>query len=176
MFVINTGQGCPSIDPAFPHEHCPKQTDTEYITEFSVWSIAGSPLIVATDVRNMTDIMNKILLNTEVIAINQQNETPAGSLLMQTDCDLNVTNACRIFTRHLNDGNIAVLLLNLADIEHNISVQFSLLGMNWDNTTNVQIRDLWQHKDLGDFIGSFQSNVEPHGVVFTKMIAMHNHQ
>jgi len=41
-------------------EHCPGQTDTEYRTEFSMWSIAGSSLIVATDIRNMTDIMKEV--------------------------------------------------------------------------------------------------------------------
>ena len=35
-------------------------TDTEYRTEFSLWSIMGSSLIVATDVRNMTDIMKEV--------------------------------------------------------------------------------------------------------------------
>ena len=51
--------------------HCPGQTDTEYRTEFSLWSLGASSLIVATDVRNMTDIMKEVLLNTEVIAVNQ---------------------------------------------------------------------------------------------------------
>ena len=41
-------------------EHCPGQTDTEYRTEFSMWSIAASSLIVATDIRNMTDIMKEV--------------------------------------------------------------------------------------------------------------------
>lgn len=51
--------------------HCPEQTDTEYRTEFSLWSLGASSLIVATDVRNMTDIMKEVLLNAEVIAVNQ---------------------------------------------------------------------------------------------------------
>ena len=41
-------------------EHCPGQTDAEYRTEFSMWSIAASSLIVATDIRNMTDIMKEV--------------------------------------------------------------------------------------------------------------------
>ena len=43
----------------------------EYRTEFSLWSLGASSLIVATDVRNMTDIMKEVLLNTEIIAVNQ---------------------------------------------------------------------------------------------------------
>jgi len=45
--------------------------DIEYITQFSFWSLLASPLIVATDIRNMTDIKKGILLNAEVIAIDQ---------------------------------------------------------------------------------------------------------
>ena len=35
-------------------------TDTEYRTEFAMWCIMGSSLIVATDIRNMTDIMKEV--------------------------------------------------------------------------------------------------------------------
>ncbi len=39
------------------------------VTEFSFWSLFGAPLLVATDLRNLTD--KKQILNSEVIAINQ---------------------------------------------------------------------------------------------------------
>ena len=42
------GAGCAGV------AHCPGQTDDEYKTEFVVWSLTQSPLIVDTDVRNMT--------------------------------------------------------------------------------------------------------------------------
>lgn len=35
-------------------------TDTEYKTEFSLWCIMSAPLLVVTDVRNMTDIMKEV--------------------------------------------------------------------------------------------------------------------
>ena len=51
------GQGCKDHTSMV---HCPGQTDEEYKTEFTMWSIIGSPLIVSTDVRNMTDIMKEV--------------------------------------------------------------------------------------------------------------------
>ena len=33
--------------------------DTEYRTEFSIWCILAAPLLVATDVCNLTDIMKE---------------------------------------------------------------------------------------------------------------------
>ena len=56
-FIYTDGEGCSDDKPL---EHCPGQTDTEYITEFIMWCMMGSPLIVATDIRNMTDIMKKV--------------------------------------------------------------------------------------------------------------------
>lgn len=50
-------QGCPNGSKL---EHCPGQTDAEYRTEFSIWSITASNLLVATDIRNMTDIMKEV--------------------------------------------------------------------------------------------------------------------
>ena len=57
---------------AKPGDLCPKQTLEEYRTEFTIWAMASSPLLVLTDVRNLTAIQREVLLNTEVIAIDQQ--------------------------------------------------------------------------------------------------------
>lgn len=40
--------------------------------------MAAAPLLVATDVRNMTSTMKAILLNTEVIAVQQDMLGKAG--------------------------------------------------------------------------------------------------
>ena len=52
-------QGC--LIPV-PGKFCPGQTDEEYRTEFSLWSIANSALLVATDVRNLTDLQKEVRL------------------------------------------------------------------------------------------------------------------
>ena len=44
-FVMTGGQGC--ADGVAGHR-CPGMTDTEYITEATLWTIVASPLIVAT--------------------------------------------------------------------------------------------------------------------------------
>ena len=54
------GQGC---EDKTPMVHCPGMTDMEYQTEFTLWCIMGSSLIVSTDIRNMTDIMKKVCLS-----------------------------------------------------------------------------------------------------------------
>ena len=58
--------------------HCPGMTDTEYRTEFTLWCLMSAPLLVVTDVRNMTSIMKEVLLNKDLIKINQDTTGPGG--------------------------------------------------------------------------------------------------
>ena len=51
------GEGCANKTPLV---HCPGQTDIEYRTEFTMWCMMASSLIVSTDIRNMTNIMKEV--------------------------------------------------------------------------------------------------------------------
>jgi hypothetical protein len=50
-----------------------------YKTEFVLWSLTQSPLIVDTDVRNMSAIMTHALLNDELVALHQSTATAPGT-------------------------------------------------------------------------------------------------
>lgn len=47
------------------------QTNTEYTSYFSLWSISKAPLLIGGDITNMSQATLDIYLNREVIAINQ---------------------------------------------------------------------------------------------------------
>ena len=170
-FLMTGGQGCSSTFNNDEYLHCPGQTDVEYMSEFAIYAIAGSPLIVATDIRNMTDIMKKVLLNDEIIAVNQQDSTPVGNLLYYWSCDSKTKDVCQVWTRKLQDGSIAVCALNIDDESHGIKIEFDRLNMNWDNNTKVNIRDLWEHTNIGSFTGSYEPEIVPHGNFFGKLTA-----
>ena len=85
---------------------CPGQTDVEYRTEFSMWAIMASSLLVATDIKNMSDakrevgyfltaiptvlaIALQIILNKEIIAVNQDS---LGNYSYLCLCTLNFQN------------------------------------------------------------------------------------
>ena len=42
-----------------------------YVTEYSIWALAGGEIIVSSDPRNMSDLQKKLWLNEEVIAMYQ---------------------------------------------------------------------------------------------------------
>lgn len=52
-----------------PMVHCPGQTDVEYRTEFTMWCMMSSPLIVSTDIRNMTKSLNGKTIDIRVNGI-----------------------------------------------------------------------------------------------------------
>jgi len=109
----------------------------------------------------ISDLQKKILLNTEVIAINQD-ITPQGRP---------IPHDSRIWSRNLSDGSIAVALYNEADSQMSLNVKFSQLG--WTDTTKAKVRDLWLHADKGSFVGYYPSKgnvtVEPHQTVVLRL-------
>jgi hypothetical protein len=58
-------------------------TNDEYITHFSLWAIMKSPLIIGCDITNMSAETQNILMNTEVIAINQDPLGQQGYVVSQ---------------------------------------------------------------------------------------------
>jgi len=46
-------------------------TDSEYVTHFCLWAISKAPLLIGSDIRNMSAATLRILSNPEVIAVNQ---------------------------------------------------------------------------------------------------------
>lgn len=46
-------------------------TFTQYQSHFSLWAMFAAPLIIGTDVRNMSSETVEILMNKEIIAIDQ---------------------------------------------------------------------------------------------------------
>jgi len=161
-FLMTGGQGCENASGI-----CPGMTQTEYMTEFSIWAILQSPMLVATDPRIMTPNKKMILYNTEIIAVNQDPNGLPGSKVGNYDCDPNNSTTCSIWSKVLSDGSHAVVLFNRGEQSYDIVFDFGLIG--WANTT-LSIRDLWAHQELGVFNGTFTSpNIESHGVTMLKV-------
>ncbi len=104
----------------------------------------------------ISDLQKEILFNDEVIAINQD-ITPQGRPV--TDGDLT------LWTRKLSDGTVAVALYNENDTPQSIGFNSSAIGFG--SSVGFAVRDLWAHKDLGDFnTGVFAPiQVAPHEAV-----------
>ncbi len=112
--------------------------DIEYQSNMSLWSIMASPLIATNDVRNMNEETKRIILNDEVIAIDQD--------ILGKQAERKIKNdVWNVFVKPLANGDYAITVLNTSNSTQASAINFSDLGLN----DKYEIRDLWQHKNLG---------------------------
>ena len=135
-------------------------TDVEYRSHFSLWAMLAAPLMAGNDLRNMSPATSSILANRDVIAVNQD---PLGQQARRIarDGDLEV------WSKQLEDGGRAVVLLNRGVSARTITVRWPQLG--YPGSLKAFVRDLWAHADLGRYAGSLSRQVPPHGVVMLSL-------
>jgi len=74
----------------------------------------------------------------------------------------------QVYARVLTGGDVAVALYNEDEVEEEAGFDFELLG--WPTGTKASVRDLWLHKDLGEFTDAFPKvKVEPHSTMVLRL-------
>jgi alpha-galactosidase len=119
-----------------------------------------SPLIAGNDITSMSAATRDILLNKEVIAVNQDRLGQQGRRV-RDDGDQEV------WSKPLNDGSRAVILFNRAEKPAEIEVQWPEIGLT--RSVRASVRDLWNHKSMGNIAGRFAALVPAHGVIMVKV-------
>jgi alpha-galactosidase len=131
-------------------------TTEEYRAHFSLWAMLAAPLIAGNDLRDMKPEIREILTHKDVIAVDQDAAGIQGRRVRKSG-DLEV------WSKSLQDGSRAVVLLNRGTANAEISVAWEDLG--YPAHLGAKVRDLWQAKDLGEHKGTFSATVAPHSVV-----------
>ncbi len=135
-------------------------TTSESRAHFSLWCILAAPLMAGNDLSNMYQETLDILTNKEAIAVDQDSLGLQG-VKVRDDGDYEV------WVKQLADGSRAVVLFNRSDKQANITVTWVELG--YPSHVKAEVRDLWQHKNLGKFKRKFSSEVPSHDVVMIKV-------
>jgi alpha-galactosidase len=135
-------------------------TIPEYRAHFSFWALLAAPLIAGNDVRSMTPEIKEILTNADVIAVNQDKLGREGRRVAKSG-DLEV------WSKPLSDGSRAVILFNRGAAENEVSVNWVQIG--YPEHLSAKVRDLWMHKDVGSFTGTYSAKVPSHSVVMVKI-------
>jgi alpha-galactosidase len=131
-------------------------------THFSIWAMWSAPLIAGNDTTKMTgsDIASKVLLNTEVIAIDQD---PGNHWATRVTNTANL----QVYKKTLAAaGTHAVAIVNMTSSPASLTLNWSDVGL-----TNVTaIRDLWAHADVTPSgTGYTAPSVPAHGTVLLKI-------
>eukprot|EP01113_Clastostelium_recurvatum_P042802 TRINITY_DN6976_c0_g1_i2.p2 TRINITY_DN6976_c0_g1~~TRINITY_DN6976_c0_g1_i2.p2 ORF type:complete len:127 (-),score=19.29 TRINITY_DN6976_c0_g1_i2:47-427(-) len=99
---------------------------------------------------------------------NQKWSLGADGLIHSGDPNLCLAtgNPSQVWAGPLSDGSYAIILFNVAGATQNITVAWNQVFSIVPST--VSVRDLWAHKNLGQFSTGFSSEVPSHGVVMIK--------
>lgn len=137
-------------------------TDNEYRMQFSLWCLAGTPLIMGADIRGIKPEMKELLLNPELIRINQDEECRPPYLLGKRSVavqEADKENAVepirmvkdKLYTliKHLSDREFVLAYYNLFEEEREISCIFADAGVPYASGYGFRMRDVFTGEDLG---------------------------
>jgi alpha-galactosidase len=72
-----------------------------------------------------------------------------------------------VWSKEMQDGSRAVALLNRGPSSQDITVKWEQIG--YPGHLSAAVRDLWAHKDLGKFTGTFSTPVGSHAVMMVTL-------
>ena len=127
-------------------------TPDEQFTHMTLWSIFRSPLMFGGDLPSNDAFTLSLLTNDEVLAVDQHS-TGNHELFAEG-------NRVAWVASVPNSPDKYLALFNLDDHAP------ATLGVKWTQLNlsgKCAVRDLWQHKDLGESEGEFHAEVRPHG-------------
>ena len=134
-------------------------THNEYVVQFSLWCLIKAPLLIGSDVRNISKETLDILTNSEVIAVNQDPLGVQGHRFNMT------SDGAEVWAGPLADHSVAVVLLNSGGQTQNVTAHFTDIGVSG----TVSVRDLWAHQDQGTASGSITRSIDSHSAVMLRL-------
>lgn len=142
--------------------------ETEYITHFSMWAMMAAPLMAGNDLRDMDESTQKVLLNKEVIAVDQDPVGFQGRKYLDF-------GEHEIWLKGLTNNEWALCFLNRSKEEWSYECDWQdfkfSAGLNKLNTETKKysFRDLWKHNNLGITDIPYTFRIEAHGVVMLRL-------
>ena len=173
-------------------EHTTNLTRDEQLTLMNLWCIFRSPLMIGAELTKLDDFTRALLTNDEVLAltkngaqarlVSRTEETavwatrtvPCGAGAAVGDTD--ATGARAASPESIADFYIA--LFNLSDEPREVSVSVAevlqTLALPKETVTDLNIRDLWQHKQTGTVKrdGILSAELAPHASLLVRVHGM----
>ncbi len=145
-------------------------TESEYRAHFSMWCMLSAPLMAGNDLADMDESTKEILMNKEVIALDQD---PLGIPAMKF-IDFGERE---VWIKPLENDEFAYCFLNRGETDWDLDYDLTKEWLpdpdfGWKRYTipgDLNVRDLWKHKDLGKSDKPFKGTVPPHDVVVLRL-------
>ncbi|KAF9941837.1 hypothetical protein BGZ67_003927 [Mortierella alpina] len=149
----------------------------EQKSQFALWSIMASPLILSTDVKNLTPEQVAYLTNRDIIAIDQDPLGIQGRLAWRSDdSEVLVKPLQNVSTR-------AAAVLNKQSSTENVTVPFARLGYTFPPTTegcSLLVRELFSQSEVvykvqNPRTESFTTLLPPHATAIYRITTLTNY-
>eukprot|EP01064_Diplonema_japonicum_P003109 TRINITY_DN1204_c14_g1_i1.p1 TRINITY_DN1204_c14_g1~~TRINITY_DN1204_c14_g1_i1.p1 ORF type:complete len:423 (+),score=82.68 TRINITY_DN1204_c14_g1_i1:23-1270(+) len=134
-------------------------THEEDRTHFGAWCIVSSPLILGYDVSDdtVTEKVWDIIANKEAIAVNQAWAGHPGRLVVNTTSSTGEQGVSyQVWGKVLSGTSQAVFAFNNEPTVA-ITAEIDFTQFGFSATDSVAVRDIWNHKPLGTFVGSMSA-------------------
>ncbi|MGN0106622.1 MAG: glycoside hydrolase family 27 protein [Hominilimicola sp.] len=135
-------------------------SNTQYLQHFAMWAFMGSPLIIGADIRNIDKENKDILLNSGLIAINQDDECRPAFCVSDN-------GKSYVMARLLSKGRFALGLFNTTDDNESwessrLYVSFDDLGIHSSSGMAVRFTDAVTGEETGTYKDGCIFYVEPY--------------
>jgi alpha-galactosidase len=130
----------------------------EQRSQMTMWSIMAAPIMISSDVRSMSSETKELYLNKDMIAINQDSLGVQGHRISDV-------SGKQVWTKPLQNGDIAVALLNNNSSTQTVECNFADIGVEGE----VEVRDAWKKKDLGA-LSHVSVELPAHGSALLRLI------
>jgi hypothetical protein len=116
---------------------------------FTLWAMAGSPLLLGTDLTNLNSTDMAMLTNDRLIGVDQDGY--AATRIVNSGVN-------QVLSKHEDSGAFAVALFNTGTSgSSTVSVSWSQLGF----TGSADVTDLWSGSHVGTVTDSYSATLRP---------------
>ena len=134
-----------------------------YKTQFALWCLMGSPLMLGCDLRKMTPEIFELVTNKELLAFNQDPEARPAFIANQW---LHGNGANQIpdhvvLAKLLADGDLALGFFNLSDRPGQFFLQFDDLGFPASTGFGLRLTDVFDNVMAGLFSEQMHVSIKP---------------
>ncbi len=133
----------------------------EQMTMMSLWAMAPSPMMLGMNLPDNDAWTTSLITNEEVMRINSDRAGTQAERMQKVAGESSAVSGTEIWIRDLSDSSKVVGLFNRTGIPVPMGFNFKKIGF----TGTPRILDVWQKKLIPPTGATFQTIVNPHGVV-----------
>ncbi|MFC9111829.1 NPCBM/NEW2 domain-containing protein [Streptomyces sp. NPDC057092] len=133
-------------------------SDEEFRTQMTLWSVAAAPLVIGSDVRQLSTASLGILTDPDVLAVNQ--DTAAVQAVR-----VGPAGTTETWVKRLADGDRAVVLLNRGDSPATLTTTARSVGLSGGRFT---VKDVWTDR-VTESAGTISAAVPAHGAALFRV-------